>query len=66
MFDDTWTAGRLIEELSKHDPDTKVLSEGCDCWGTVRGVEMRDGQLLITRLAEDEPVDIGLPEIQFG
>ena len=61
----TWTVGRLIEELSKHDPGTTILSEGCDCLGTVMGVAVRDDHLLITRL----PVDVSaeeLPEIRFA
>lgn len=42
------TVGELIEALKGMPPEREVMTEGCDCWGDVKGVVLSD-IVLITR-----------------
>jgi hypothetical protein len=43
------TAGELIEELKKLDPNLVVCTEGCDCDGQVGSVALQDGNAYLAR-----------------
>lgn len=55
--DVTTTVGELISALSALNPNSFVLTEGCDCWGNVVGVSIQpDGTVLINR--DDHAVEM--------
>jgi len=39
----------LIEKLQAIEPDLEVHTQGCDCYGDVADISLRDGYILLTR-----------------
>lgn len=51
----TMTVGELISELSKHDPNLPVVTEGCDCVGEAFRVTFCDDRNLNLKSMKVEP-----------
>ena len=51
----TFSVGELLEALKTIPADMPVITEGCDCYGTIRQLEVIDGTLYLNREKHERP-----------
>ncbi len=55
----------LIEKLQAIEPDLEVHTQGCDCYGDVADISLRDGYILLARSDGQEEYEVQ-PETELG